>query len=70
MALRFGFEAQTRRFDVFFLTFNMLMKRYSDFLALGFLTGVDGIVKLGLSYVTSSGFYTISASRILLWFCW
>ena len=47
MALRFGFEAQTRRFGVFFLTFNMLVNKQSGFLALGFLTGVDAIGTFG-----------------------
>ena len=36
MALRFHFAAPTRHFAVFFLTWNMLVKRHSDFLALGF----------------------------------
>ena len=36
------------------LTFNMLVKRHSDFLALGFLTGADVIGTLGMPTVTSS----------------
>ena len=54
MALRFDFSAKIRRFAVFCLTSNMLVERHSDFLALGFLTGVDVIDTLGLLYVTPS----------------
>ena len=61
MALRFDFSVPTRRFDVFFLTSNMLVKRHSDFLALYFLTVVWVIGKLGLSSVISSGVETIEA---------
>ena len=66
--LRLDFAAPTRRFSVLFLTFNMMVKRQSDFLALGFLTAVDVIVTLELSSVTSSGVDTISTSRISLRF--
>ena len=66
--LRLDFAAPTRRFSVLFLTFNMMVKRHSDFLALGFLTGVDVIVTLELSSVTSSGVDTIATSRISLRF--
>ena len=61
MALCFDFEAPIRRFDILFLTFNMLVNKHSDFLALGFLTGVDVIGTLGLAYVTPSGVDTIAA---------
>ena len=55
MDLRFDFAATKRIFAVFGLTSNMLVNKYSDFLALGFLTGVDVIGKLGLSYMTIYG---------------
>ena len=70
MALSFYFAAPTRRFSVFCLTSNMLLKRNSDFLTLGFLTVVCVIIKLGLLSVTSSVVDTIAASRILFRFCW
>ena len=70
MDLSLDFADPTQRFAVLFLTFNMLVNKHSDFLALGFLTGVDVIGKLGLSYVTSSGVDTITASRTPLRFCW
>ena len=41
----------------------MLVNKHSDFLALDFLTGVNGIGTLGLSYVTPSGVDTIAAYR-------
>ena len=43
MDLRLDFADPTQRFAVLFLTFNMLVNKHSDFLALGFLTGVDVI---------------------------
>ena len=70
MALCFGFAAIIRRFAVFGLISNMLVKRHSDLLALGFLTGVDIIGTLGILSVTPSGFYTIAAYRISLNLCW
>ena len=48
MDLRLDFAAPTQHFAAFFLTFNMLVKRYSDFLALVVLIGVDVIGKLGM----------------------
>ena len=69
MALRFYFADPTRRFVVLFLTSNMLVKRHRDFLALGFLTAVDVIGTLGLSYLTSYGVKTIAAYIISLIFC-
>ena len=70
MDLRLDFAAPIQRFDVFFLTLNMLVKRHSDFLALGFMTGVDVIGTLGLSSVNNYGFDTIAASIISLRFSW
>ena len=70
MDLRFDFEAPTRSFALFFLTFNMLVKRHSDFLALGVLTGIDVMGTVGLLYVTSYGVDTISAYIISLRFFW
>ena len=69
MALRFDFAAPTRRFAVFFLTSKMVVNKHSDFLALGFLTGVDAIGTLGLSYVTTYVVYSIAASIISLKWC-
>ena len=59
----------TRRFAVFFLAFNMLVNKHSYLLALDFLTGVDDIGTLVISYVISSGVDTIAASRISFRFC-
>ena len=70
MALRLDFSAPTQSFAVFGLTSNMLVKRHSDFLALGFLTIVDVIGKLGLSSVTPYGVESIAALIISLRFCW
>ena len=70
MDLRFDFVATIRRFSVFGLASNMLVKRHSDFLALGFLTGVDVIRKLGMLSVTTSGVDTKAESMISLRFCW
>ena len=46
MALSLDFAAPIRRSAVFFLTFNMLVNKHSDLLALGFLAGVDVMVTL------------------------
>ena len=70
MALRLDSEATIRRFSVVGLTSNMLVNKHSDFLALGFLTGVYVIGTLGILSVTPSGVDTIAASRISLSFCW
>ena len=59
MALRFDFSSTIRRFDVFGLTSNIFVNKHSDFLALGFLTGVYVKGTLGLLYVTPSGVDTI-----------
>ena len=64
MALRFDFAATIWRFVVFGLTSNMLVNKHHDFLALGFLTGVDVIGTLRMLSVTPYGVDTLSASRI------
>ena len=43
MALRLDFAATKQCFAVLGLTSNMFVNKHSDFLALGFLTGVDVI---------------------------
>ena len=68
MALRLDFSATKRRFSVVGLTYNMFVNKHSDFLALGFLTGVDDIGTLGLLSVSPSGLYSRSASIISLSF--
>ena len=68
MALRLDFAATKRRLGVVGLTANMFVNKYSDFLALGFLTFVHVIGTLGILYVTPSGVDTISASSISLRF--
>ena len=70
MDLCFDFTAPTRCFDVLFSTSNMLVNKQSDFLALGFLTFVWVIRKLGLIFVIYSGVDTISAPIIPFGFCW
>ena len=64
----FLFCSYNTTFAVLFLTSNMLVNKHSDFLALGFLNGVDVIGTLVLSYFTPSGVDTIEASRIYLRF--
>ena len=68
MDLRLGFAAKKRRFAVLGLTSNMFVNKHSDFLALGFLTGVDVICTLGLLNVNPSGVDSREASRISLRF--
>ena len=63
MALCFDFAAPTQRFAVFFLIINILVNKHSYFLALGFLTYVWVIRKLGLTSMNSSGVETISEYR-------
>ena len=70
MDLRLEFAATKQRFAVFCLTSNMFVNKHSDFLALVFFTGVDGICTLGLLYVNPSGVDSRAASRISLRFCW
>ena len=66
MDLHLDFAATKRRFSVSCLTSNMFVNKHSDFLALGFLTGVDGICALGLLSVNPSGVDSRAASRISL----
>ena len=47
--LHFDLEYLNRRVAVFFFTSNMLAKRHSDLLALGFLTGVDFMGNMRIS---------------------
>ena len=60
----------TRRIAFFFFASNMLLKRHSNFLALGFLTGVGVKGYLGLLLVNLSGVENIAASIISLNCCW
>ena len=69
MDLRLDFAATKRRLSVVGLTANMFVNKHSDFLALGFLTGVYGICTLGLFSLNPSGLDSIAASRISLRFC-
>ena len=55
MAYRMDFAATKRRFAVLGLKSNIFVNKHSDFLALGFLTGVDDICTLGLLSVNPSG---------------
>ena len=43
MDLRLDFAAKKQRLAVVGLTANMFLNKHSDFLALGFLTGIDVI---------------------------
>ena len=70
MDLRLDFVATKRRLAVVGLTANMVVNKHSDFLALGFLIGVDVIGTLGLLSVTPSGVDTIAVSIISLRFYW
>ena len=70
MDLRLDFSATKLRFAVVGLTSNMFVNEYSDFLALGLLTGDDVICTLGLLSVNLSGVDSIAACRISLrFFC-
>ena len=60
--LRLDLAAPTWRVAVLFFTYNMLVKRHSDFLAIGFLTGVDVMGYTGLSLVNILGVETTLAS--------
>ena len=68
MDLRLDFAATIRRLAVLGLTSNMSVNKYSDFLALGLLTGDDVIFTLGLLYVTTSVVDSRAASIISLRF--
>ena len=70
MALCLDFAATIRRFAVFGLTSNMLVKRRSDYLEFGFLAGFYVIGVSGLLSVTPSGVDTIAASKISLRLFW
>ena len=70
IALRFDLAAPTRRVAVYFFTYNMLVKRHSDLIALGFLTGIDVMGDMGLLLVNPPGVENIAASRISLKYCW
>ena len=69
MDLRLDFAATKQRFAVVGLTANLFVNKHSNFLALGFLTGVDVICPLGLLSVTPSGVDSIEGSIISLRFC-
>ena len=70
IALRFDLAALTRRIAILFFISNMLMKRHSDFSALGLLS-VGGVMgDLGLLLVNPSRVETIANSRISLNCCW
>ena len=68
MDLRLYFAAAKQSFAVVGLTSNIFVNKPSYFLALGFLTGVDGICTLGLLSVDTSGVDSREASRISLRF--
>ena len=70
MDLRLDFAATKRRFYVLGLTSNMLANKHSDFLAIGFLTVVDGICKLGLLPMNPSGVDSRESSRTSLRLFW
>ena len=69
MALRLDFAATKRRFAVVGLTSNLFVNKHSDFLALRFLTDVDGIFTLVLLSVNTYVLDSKAASRIYLMFC-
>ena len=70
MASPLDLAATKQRFAVVGLTSNMFVNKHSDFLALGFLTGVDSICTLGLLSVDPYVVDSIAAPRISLRFCW
>ena len=53
IALRFDLAAPNRRVEVLIFTSNMLVKRHSDFISLGLLTGVDVMGDVGMSLVNN-----------------
>ena len=59
----FYFVAPTLCIAVLFLTSNMLVNKLIDFIALGLLTVVWVVGKLGVSSVIYPGVETIAASR-------
>ena len=60
MALRLDFAATKRSLVVLGWTSNIFVNKYSDFLALGLLTGDDDKCTLGLLSVTPSGVDSIA----------
>ena len=66
IALRCFLGDTTQQLAVIFFIPNMLVKRHRDFIALGFLTGVDVMGYMRLLLVNNSGVKTIAASRISL----
>ena len=68
MDLRLDFAATKRVLAVVGLTANIFVNKHSDFLALGFLTGVDVAFTLGLLSVTPYGVDSIAAYIISLKF--
>ena len=70
IVLCFNLAAPTQRIEVLFFTYNMVVKRHSDFIALGFLNGVGVMEDLGLLSVNPSWVKTIAASRISFNCCW
>ena len=70
IALRFYLSSPTWPVAVFFFTYNMVVKRHSDFPSLDLLTGVDVMGYMGLVSVNTSGVETIAASRISFNCCW
>ena len=60
ISLWFYLAAPTQRIAIFF-TCNMLVKRHSDFIALGLLTVVGVMGDMGLLPVNTSGEETIAA---------
>ena len=68
MDLRLNFIATEQRFAVLGLTSYMFVNKHSDFLALGFLDGVDVICTLGILSLNPSGVDIRAASKISLGF--
>ena len=70
VSLCLDLSAPTRQIAVFFFASNMVVKRYSDFLELGFLTGVGFMGDIVLLSVNTPRVETIASSRISLTCCW
>ena len=69
-ALRLNLVAPTRQISVFFFTSNMLVKRHSDFIALGFLTSAGVMGYMGLLLINPSVIDTTASSSISFNCCW
>ena len=67
MAVCFDFSSTIQCFAVYFQKFNILVNKHSNFLALGFLTGVDVRGTLGLLYVTP---YIVNRCTTYSWNLW